>query len=70
MSADETVARWDPYQMRIRRSTKIVSAISTVVKEQPVTTKDIAGNIVRASKGIQEVIENVSQISAVAGEIA
>jgi methyl-accepting chemotaxis protein len=49
---------------------EIVGTIATAVEEQSVTTKEIAGNVAQASRGIQNVNSNVSQSSVVSGEIA
>jgi methyl-accepting chemotaxis protein len=44
---------------------EIVSIIATAVEEQSAVTREIANNIAQASRGIQEVNENVSQSSTV-----
>ncbi len=42
---------------------EITTGIASVVEEQSVTTKKIAGNIVHASQGIEEVKNNITQAS-------
>lgn len=54
----------------INNVNEIVSTIATAVEEQSVTTKEIANSVIQASRGIQEVNENVAQSSTVSTGIA
>lgn len=54
----------------INNVNEIVSTIATAVEEQSVTTKEIANGVIQASRGIQEVNENVAQSSSVSTGIA
>ncbi len=54
----------------INNVNEIVSTIATAVEEQSVTTKEIANGVIQASRGIQEVNENVAQSSTVSTGIA
>ncbi|MCW7754148.1 methyl-accepting chemotaxis protein [Desulfobotulus sp. H1] len=47
----------------------IVNAIATAVEEQSVATREISGNVLQASKGIQEVNENMTSLHALVGDI-
>jgi len=49
---------------------EIVATIATAVEEQSVTTREIAGNVAQAARGIGDVNGNVAQSSSVSGEIA
>ena len=69
-STEGTVSQIGQITKVVNDINEIVSTIATAVEEQSVTTKEIAGNVVQASKGITEVTENVAQSSTVAGEIA
>ncbi|CAG35692.1 methyl-accepting chemotaxis protein [Desulfotalea psychrophila] len=53
----------------IEEVNEIVGAIATAVEEQSAATREIADNIFQASEGIEDVNLNVSQSSAVSGEI-
>ncbi len=48
----------------------IVAVIASALEEQSATTREIAGNVSEAARGIGEVNENVSQSSSVSVEIA
>jgi methyl-accepting chemotaxis protein len=64
-----TVTEIDQISEVISGVNEIVATIATAVEEQTAATREIANNIAQASQGIQEVNENVSQSSAVAGDI-
>jgi methyl-accepting chemotaxis protein len=49
---------------------EIVTTIASAVEEQATTTRDIAGNVTRASQGIQVVNGNIVQNTSVANNIA
>ena len=48
----------------------IVTTIATAIEEQSVVTKDIAGNISQATRGVDEASDRVSQTSTVAQSVA
>ncbi len=48
----------------------IVTTIATAIEEQSVVTKDIAGNISQATRGVDEANDRVSQTSTVAQSVA
>lgn len=47
----------------------IVNAIATAVEEQSAATREISGNVLQASRGIQEVTENMTSLHRLVGEI-
>ena len=69
-STAETVNEIQGISTVINNVNEIVGTIATAVEEQSVTTREIAGNISHASKGIEAAKENVTQSSTVAGQIA
>lgn len=69
-STSDTIKEINDIITVINDVNEIVTSIATAVEEQSVTTKEIAGNVVHTSEGIQEVNENLSQSSSVSREIA
>jgi methyl-accepting chemotaxis protein len=53
----------------VAKVNEIVATIATALEEQSVTTKDIAGNVARASEGITEVNRSVAETSRAAASI-
>ena len=49
---------------------EIGGTIATAVEEQSIATQEIAGNVLQAAQGIQEVNTNITAISTVAGDIS
>jgi len=49
---------------------RIVATIATAIEEQSSVTKDVAGNIARASEGVKTAGQQVSQTATVSGSIA
>jgi len=48
----------------------IVASIATAIEQQAAVTKDVAGNIARASEGVKTAGEQVNQTATVSGSIA
>lgn len=69
-STAETAGEIGQITQVIDKVNGIVTTIAEAVKEQAVTTQEIAGNVAQASTGIQEVNENVAQSSLVSNSIA
>ena len=69
-STSDTITQIEKISQVINSVNEIVGTIATAVEEQSVTTNEIAGNVAQASRGIQDVNENVSQSSVVSSEIA
>ncbi len=69
-STQNTVAEIEQITRVIFEANKNATIITTAVSEQSATTRDIAGNIGQAARGIDSVNRNVSQSSDVAGQIA
>ena len=69
-STQNTVAEIEHITRVIFEANKNAAIITTAVSEQSATTRDIAGNIGQAARGIDSVNRNVSQSSDVAGQIA
>lgn len=68
-STGQTVTAIDDVAQVIERIEGIVSATKDSVDLQAQTTREIAGNMVHAADGLQEVSKNVAQSSDVANEI-
>ena len=69
-ATEATVTEIDQISKIINDVNEIVSSIATAVEEQSTTTRDIAGNVAQAARGIQTMNENVASSSAAADEIA
>ncbi|MFH1155731.1 MAG: methyl-accepting chemotaxis protein [Pseudomonadota bacterium] len=69
-STSETIGEIQSVSKVIQTVNDIVATIAAAVEEQTATTREIADNMGQASKGLQQVNENVSQSSNVANEIA
>jgi methyl-accepting chemotaxis protein len=69
-STADTVTQIEQITAVINEVNEIVGIIATAVEEQAVTSREITGNVSQASHGIQDVNENVSQSSTVAGTIS
>jgi methyl-accepting chemotaxis protein len=54
----------------IRDVSDIVATIATAIEEQAMVTRDIAGNLAQASRGVQDANERVAQSSQVSQSIA
>jgi len=68
-STEGTVRRMAAITKVINQVNDIVGTIATAVEEQSVTTKEIAGNVVQASQGIQDSTESISHTNTVSIEI-
>jgi methyl-accepting chemotaxis protein len=68
-STQGTVAEITSIAAVVAKVSEIVTTIATAVEEQSVTTKDIAGNVARASEGVTEVNKSVSETSRTAAAI-
>jgi len=49
---------------------ELVASIATAIEEQATVTKDVAGNIARASEGVKTAEEQINQTAKVSGSIA
>lgn len=65
-----TVEDIDAISTVINQINEIVSMNAVAIEEQSATTKEIAGNIAQSSNGVQDVNQNVAQISTVSKSIA
>lgn len=69
-STEETVHQIGAISKIIHDINEIVATISSATEEQSTTTREIAGNVIQASEGMQEVNQNIAQSSSVSTEIA
>jgi methyl-accepting chemotaxis protein len=69
-STDNTTDRIGQITGVISQVDEIVSTIAAAVEEQSVTTREIAGNVSHAARGMADVTENISQSSTASAEIA
>ncbi len=69
-STATTVTEIERITQVIHSVNELVGTIAASVEEQSVTTREIAGNVSHAARGIDEVNEKVSQNSSVSSEIA
>ncbi len=69
-STADTIVQIKKISKVINGMNEIVSNIATAVDGQSITTREIFGNVLQASQGIQDVNSNVSQGSVVSREIA
>ncbi len=66
----ETVSQIEQISHIINNVNEIVVTISAGMEEQSVTAKEISGNMVKASEGVNEVTDHITQSSSVAGVVA
>ncbi len=69
-STSTTVQEIERITQVIHNVNELVATIAAAVEEQSVTTREIAGNISHAARGIDEVSQKVGQNSNVSNEIA
>jgi len=69
-STADTVTQIEEITGVINAVNEIVATIATAVEEQAATSQEIANNVAQASRGIQDVNENVKQSSTASGTIS